>query len=90
MASPNLVPMVGYVLVRLGDKYEHLKGVSTRSYEAKNRGVAIMTDEEHEYLINKTVYWDQQVEGAPITKGGQDYMFIFIDDIQGYENGKQS
>lgn len=87
-----LQPLPTYALVKLGDKYENIEAV-VKSYESKTSGTLLKFHEEDKDLadiykdaFNKTVYWETYKEGAIITEPDGEYVYVKIEDLQGYKN----
>lgn len=82
-----LIPINNHVLVRLGDKYDNFSTIDAK-YETRTNGIVQSIPENSgcEYLVNKRVFFEEYKEGARIKRGGEQYCFIKIDDITGYED----
>lgn len=95
----SLTPAPGYVLVKLTKKYQSNLSAEQEKYEQHSSGVAMkmfIATEMREndpnatktYLnaLGKTVYFEPFQEGVPIKEGDDEYVFLPVTQIRGFDN----
>jgi hypothetical protein len=84
----GLIPLEGYALVEVtGGQYKNIVA-TTKAYEGKSTGICIRVSDNPGVggdLVGKRVFWEAMREGAPIKRNDGEYVFIKLEDIQGYE-----
>lgn len=87
----GLIPINDCVLVQLGQQYNNFAGGIEGKYDTRTNGVVVALPYEtkgYEYLLNKLVFFEEYKEGARIKREGEQYCFIKVDDLRGFEDVK--
>jgi co-chaperonin GroES (HSP10) len=89
----SLIPVNNCVLVKLEKPFENVT-VKDAKYATRTQGIVVAVP-ELEYvpveainihqLLGKRVYFEEYKDGTRIKREGQEYSFIQISDIRGYE-----
>lgn len=80
-----LIPNKQCALVELIDKYEGIATLEGK-YNLRVKGVCLKVgDKDYDYLLNRTLFWDEFKAGDVIKRDGQKYCFVLLEDIKGFE-----
>ena len=95
----NLTPAPGFVLVRLTKKYQSSLSAEKDKYEQRSSGVAVdisfandaaadneVVREAYLKILGKTVYFEPFQDGVPVEVDGEEYAFIPVNQIRGFDN----
>lgn len=93
MSSPSLgqmplIPINDCVLVKLGQQYNNFSTAEGK-YDTRTNGIVVAIPKRRTDLTSvlegRRVYFEEYKEGARIKRDNEQYCFIKIDDIRGYE-----
>jgi len=80
----NLIPINDCVLVELTDVYAYA-ATPDKQYATKTSGnVLAVCKEEHEYLLNKKIFFDEYKDGTQVSVDNRTFSFIKFEEIKGY------
>ena len=82
---PKLIPNKQSALVELINKYEGIATLEGK-YNDRISGMCLSVgDKEHNYLVGKTLFWEEFKAGEVIEREGKKFCFILLEDVRGYE-----
>lgn len=92
----NLMPLPGYALVRLKEKYESGLSTEKEKYTERSEGTLlevgwIAGDDTSDSILeaannNDTVYFAPYTEGEPVKHEGSEYVFLPIKELRGVKH----
>jgi hypothetical protein len=91
-----LHPFPGYALVKLNRSKYHNVVAQVKVYEAPTEGKLLalppFDEEDEQYLriyktaLGKVVYWQELNAVSPITVGDDQFAYVKLQDLMGYED----
>jgi len=77
-------PLNGCVLVELTENYQYVV-TPDKQYATKTTGIVKKVSDEHNYLLDCKVYFDEYKDGTQFKVDNTAYAFIKYEDIRGYD-----